>query len=246
MSIWALSDPHLEFSTSNKSMEVFGPMWADYTNRIQKHWKNLVKENDLMLIPGDISWAMKFDAALIDLNWINNLPGTKIILKGNHDYWWPSASKLKSSLPPSIQFIQNNVYNWNGVSIGGSRLWDSDEYSFNEIIEFQENPHARKIVQDKKLTDKIFLRELERLKLSLKQLDQNAKLRITLTHYPPIGLKLEHSRVSKILEEYNIDYCVFGHLHSIKPNRELFGEKNGVKYILSSSDYLEFVPIKVV
>lgn len=242
MSIWALSDLHLAFGAPNKSMEIFGPMWEDYVNKIEKNWKELVKEGDLMLIPGDISWAMKFDDALIDLNWIDALPGTKVILKGNHDYWWPSVSKLKSSLPPSIHFIQNDVYNWNGISIGGSRLWETDEYSFNEIIEFQENPKAREVTEDKELSEKIFLRELERLKLSLKQLDQNAKLRIALTHYPPIGLDLKDSRVSKILEEYNVDYCVFGHLHNVKTERKLFGEKSGVKYVFTSGDYLEFVP----
>jgi predicted phosphohydrolase len=250
MSVWALSDLHLAFSIPSKTMEEFGPSWEDYANKIRKHWLEHIKEEDLVLIPGDICWAMHLEEAIIDLQWIDALPGTKVILRGNHDYWWSSSAKMAKIMPPSIHFIQNNVYNWQGISIGGSRLWDTAEYHFNAFIEFRENPKARvtppeTLAQKKEEDEKIFLRELERLKLSLSQLDPQAKLRIALVHYPPIGANLAPSRASQILEQFQIDYCIFGHLHNVRPGSLPFGEARGVKYLFTSCDYLQFKPFKV-
>ncbi len=226
-------------------MDLFGADWKDYTDKIEKHWRLLITNDDLVLIAGDISWAMNLDEAMPDLNWIAALPGTKLMCKGNHDYWWPSASKLAKALPPSIKFIYNNVFNWNGVSIGGTRLWDSKEYSFGEFIDFKPGKQKEKPPKDFEIEEKIFLRELERLKYSLGQLDPNAHTRIAMVHYPPIGNDLKPSRASVILEHYKIDYCIFGHLHSLKKGVQLFGEARGIKYILTSCDYLNFIPIKV-
>ena len=228
-------------------MEAFGPLWAGYTEKIEKHWRELISPDDLVLVPGDISWAMRLDDALVDLRWIDALPGTKVLIKGNHDYWWSSKTKLMKVMPPSIHVIQNDVFNWKDVTIGGSRLWDSDEYRFNHLVHFQENPSATKEVPSKEEDRKIFDRELERLKLSLKQLNPSSTLRIALTHYPPIGTDLAPSRASAILEENGIQICVFGHLHSLKKtSAPLFGEIRGVRYILSSCDYLDFIPLKVL
>src|SRR5579872_4430811 len=179
MSIWALADLHLAFSVPDKSMEFFGPSWHQYAEKIEKNWRALISPEDLVLIPGDICWAMHLEQALVDLKWIDALPGTKVILRGNHDYWWTSPSKMAKVMPPSIHFIQNNAFNWNQVSIGGSRLWDTPEYSFGTFIEFQENPRARPQevktdAEEAETEEKIFVRELERLKLSLKQLNKNA------------------------------------------------------------------------
>ena len=250
MAIWALSDPHLSFGAPNKSMEIFGPEWAGYADNIEKNWRAVVRPEDLVLVPGDISWAMRMEEALIDLRWIDALPGTKVILRGNHDYWWSSASKLKKSLPPSIHFIQNNVYDWGDVTIGGSRLWDTEEYNFNQFVHFQENPKAKakplvEKVEEEDADEKIFKRELERLRLSLEQLNPKAKTRIALTHYPPIGADLKPSLASAILEEYKIDICVFGHLHSLK-KVSLFGEARGIRYVLTSCDYIDFKPIRIL
>jgi len=248
MNIWAISDLHLSLGDASKSMEVFGDSWKDYVRRIEQEWKNHIQPEDLVLVPGDISWAKNLDGALIDLNWIDSLPGTKVIIKGNHDYWWDSSSKMQKVMPPSIKFIQNDVFNWNGVSIGGSRLWDTEEYNFNKYIEFVENPRENKKENTKNTEEqeKIYTRELERLKLSLNKLDPKAKVRIALTHYPPVGADLSPSKASAILENYKIDICVFGHLHSVKRGVPLFGEKNGVKYIFASCDYLKFVPLRVL
>lgn len=228
-------------------MAFFGPRWEGYADKIKEHWLSCVKEEDLVLIPGDISWAMTLQDALIDLEWIHQLPGTKLLLKGNHDYWWASNAKMKQSLPPSIFFIHNNVFNWNDVTIGGSRLWDTEEYSFHSFIEFQENPRAKKEQPPSpELDRKLFLKELDRLKQSLAGLDPNASLRIALTHYPPIGADLKPSLASQILIDFKIDLCIFGHLHNVKKNSLPFGTAEGVKYIFASCDYINFAPIRIV
>jgi uncharacterized protein len=250
MTVWALSDPHLAFGVPEKTMEAFGPAWELYADKIAANWKRCIAKEDLVLLPGDISWAMRAEDAAVDLAWIDALPGTKVILRGNHDYWWSSASKLAKIMPPSIHFIQNNVFLWNAIAIGGSRLWDTPEYSFNQFIVFQENPRARvktaeDLIKEKEEEERIFARELERLKLSLDQLPKGAEYRIAMTHYPPIGADLSPSRASKILEEHAIDVCVFGHLHNVRKNSLPFGEARGVKYLFTSCDYLDFIPLKV-
>lgn len=251
MSVWALSDLHLAFGVPGKTMEDFGPAWENYTQKIETHCKRLISPQDLLLIPGDISWAMHLKDALIDLAWIDQLPGTKVILKGNHDYWWSSSSQLKKALPASIHFIHNNAFHWQGISIGGARLWDTSEYRFNPYIEFKENPRARQktpqeIANAQEEEEKIFTRELQRLELSLQQLDPDAHTRIALTHYPPVGADLAPSRASAILEKYQIHYCVFGHLHSVKPHALPFGAARGVNYLFTSCDYLDFIPMKII
>lgn len=250
MSVWALSDPHLAFGVPEKTMEAFGPSWHKYAEQIETNWKKLISAEDLVLLPGDISWAMQLEDALVDLKWIDALPGTKVILRGNHDYWWPSSSKLSKILPSSIHFIQNNTFTWKEIAIGGSRLWDTPEYSFHSFIEFQENPKAKvktpeMLGKEKEEDERIFIRELERLKLSLSQLPRDAKVKIALTHYPPIGANLSPSRASEILEQFKIDICIFGHLHNIRKGTLPFGEARGVKYLFASCDYLDFIPLKV-
>ena len=251
MTIWALSDPHLAFGVPEKTMEAFGPSWERYAEKIKAHWTAAIAPEDLVLVPGDISWAKRLDEALIDLQWIDALPGTKVILRGNHDYWWSSPAKLSKIMPPSIHFIQNNVFIWNEIAIGGSRLWDTPEYNFAPYIEFQENPRARikppeELKNEKEEEERIFVRELERLKLSLSQLPKESKIKIALTHYPPVGADLAPSRASQILESFQIHYCVFGHLHNVRPGSLPFGEARGVKYLFTSCDYLDFKPLKIL
>jgi predicted phosphohydrolase len=246
MSIWALSDPHLSLGNPSKDMQVFGADWANYPQKIEENWKDSIKAEDLVLLPGDISWAKSLQEAQKDLAWIDSLPGTKLILKGNHDYWWASNAKMTAAMPPSIHFLYNNAFTWNDVTIGGTRLWDTQEYNFNEFIEFKENPKARKEAPPSiEETEALFEKELERLKLSLGCLDPKAKLRIALTHYPPIGADLAPSRTSSILEAFHIDICIFGHLHSVRKNSLPFGKAQGIDYIFASADYIEFKPIQI-
>lgn len=244
MTIWAIADLHLSFGVPSKNMDVFGPEWADYAEKIKTHWLASVAPEDLVLIAGDVSWAMHLAEAKIDLDWIDVLPGTKLMIRGNHDYWWSSPTKVQSILPPSIHFIQNNVFQWKDVSIGGTRLWDSDEYSFHEYIIMRDSLVSASR-EEKPDQEKIFRRELERLELSLKQLDQKAKARIVMTHYPPISADLQPSRTSALLEKYNVDVCVFGHLHNLVKNKKMFGERNGVRYLLTAGDYLDFRPLQI-
>lgn len=246
--IWAIADLHLSFGVANKSMEIFGPQWKNHAEVIASHWKRLIHPEDLVLVPGDLSWAMRVEEVIPDLQWVHSLPGTKVMIKGNHDYWWGSLSKIVPILPPSIHLIQNNVFNWKGISIGGARLWDTPEYSFGAFTEYRENPKAKNSEEEvqEDLSQKIFERELERLKMSLKNLDPQAQVRIALTHYPPIGADLAPSRASQILEQHKVHLCVFGHLHSLKANIPLFGEARGIRYVLASCDYIHFQPIPVL
>jgi len=253
MRIWAIGDLHLSFGVENKSMDLFGPAWENHAQRIAQNWKSIVHPSDLVLVPGDLSWALKLEEAIPDLQWVHDLPGTKVMIKGNHDYWWGSLKKIAEVLPPSIHLIQNNAFHWKDVAIGGARLWDTPEYSFNQFVDFRENPKAKaktpkelEEVAQEELSQTIFNRELERLKMSLACLNKEAKVRIAMTHYPPISADLKPSRASQILEQNKIDICVFGHLHNIKPDAQLFGEKNGIRYLLTSGDYIRFHPIAVL
>jgi uncharacterized protein len=244
MAVWSLADLHLALNVPDKKMDFFGEPWIDYTDKIKKNWLAHIHPNDLVLLPGDISWGMKLEDAKVDLDWIHSLPGTKVMVRGNHDYWWTSLSKVEKILPPSIHLIQNNVFNWKEYTIGGTRLWDGD-YSFNSYIDFKENPRAKKlsdVIDDPAETQRIYQREVTRLELSLKNLNRDAKVRLAMTHYPPIGADLAETEASRMLEKYKVNVCVFGHLHNVKKNSLPFGEKNGVRYILTACDYLDFIP----
>ncbi|NGX61797.1 MAG: 3',5'-cyclic adenosine monophosphate phosphodiesterase CpdA [Chlamydiae bacterium] len=245
MSVFAIADLHLSFGVPEKTMEAFGLVWKHYAEKIESAWREFITEEDLVLVAGDISWAMSLEKAQIDLEWIGNLPGTKVMIKGNHDYWWSSLAKVQTILPPSCHLIQNNAFSWKDCTIGGARLWDTDEYDFSAYIDFQET-NVSPSEEPKPTPAKIFNRELNRLELSLQALDPNATHRLVMTHYPPISSSLASSKVSALLEKYRIDICVFGHLHNVKPKALPFGETRGVAYYLTSCDYLDFKPIKIL
>jgi predicted phosphohydrolase len=246
MHIWAIADLHLAQSVPSKNMAVFGPEWEGYMDKMAASWRELVHSDDLVLLPGDISWAMKLEEAKIDLQWIDALPGTKVMIRGNHDYWWSSAKKMSEVFPPSVHFIHNTAFHWNDIAIGGTRLWDTPEYNFNGYVHFKENPRARPAAKEEEGGEAIFERELERLKMSLRQMNPSAKLKIGMVHYPPISADLQPSRTSAILEEFGVQICVFGHLHNLKKDKPLFGEARGIKYHLTAADYLDFRPIRIL
>ena len=250
MRVFAIGDLHLSFGVPNKKMDVFGPDWEDHAHKIETHWRRSIHPEDLVLVPGDISWAMRLEEAVVDLQWIDALPGTKVLLKGNHDYWWGSLKKIASVLPPSIHLIQNQAFHWKEIAIGGARLWDTPEYAFGAWVEMQA-PLKQKPVEEEDLlqeefTQKLFDKELGRLRTSLSLMRPDAKIRIAMTHYPPIGADLAPSRASQILEEFRISTCVFGHLHNIRAGEALFGEARGIRYLLASADYIRFQPIAVL
>lgn len=249
MAVWSIADLHLSFGVPNKQMDVFGPQWKNYTEKIEHHWRTMIAPEDLVLIPGDISWAMHVEEAKPDLDWIGQLPGTKVLIRGNHDYWWNSLSKIKKILHPSCHLIQNNSWTWQEITIGGSRLWDVPGLSFNDVIDFKVNERSRKPLMEKDDSpdgQKIYERELGRLEASLKSMNPLSKKRIIMTHYPPVGHDLKETEASRLLEKYKVDMCVFGHLHNVKPGLKLFGERHGVTYHLTACDYLEdFKPLRI-
>ena len=224
MKIFAISDLHLSINNP-KPMDIFGPAWDNYLNSIEEDVKAKVSENDILLIPGDISWAMKFEDALPDLDYISTFSGKKILLRGNHDYWWKSISLLREHLPNDMYAVQNDAIRFDGVVICGTRGWTVPE-------------KEHKTEQDKKIYD----REVIRLKLSLedaKHKMQEGDHLVCMMHYPPYNSKYEESDFTKLLEEYGVEICVFGHIHSYNKAQKLTHEMNGIKYYLTSCDLVK-------
>lgn len=223
MAIYAIGDLHLS-GHSDKPMDIFGDHWIGHENKIKASWLKKVSENDAVLIPGDISWAMTLEKAMVDLEWIASLPGTKYLIRGNHDYWWKSITKL-NLLFDSMNFIQNNSFIYMEYVICGARGWICpNDYKFTD--------------HDKK----IYLREANRLEMSLKSAKQQEDREIiAMMHYPPTNEKLEPSLFTEIFEKYNVGHVIYGHLHDeTSHNCGLQGTYNGVNYRLTSCDYLNF------
>lgn len=229
MSLYAIGDLH--FSTSvNKPMDIFGDNWDNHQNKIIDNWKEIIKEDDTVLVLGDTSWAMNMKEAKEDLDIIDNLPGKKIFIKGNHDFWWSSLNKLKSAYK-KITFLQNSYYKYENIGICGTRGWLCP----NEV-KFDDND------------EKIYKREQLRLKMSLEAaIKDGCEELVVITHYPPTNDKLEESEFTKIFEEYRVKKVAYGHLHGTESfEMGLKGERNNVEYILASSDYIDFKPIKIM
>lgn len=232
MSIWALSDPHLSFG-SNKPMDVFGEQWADHPALIESEWQAVVKETDTVLMPGDISWGMNFREALPDLAFINNLPGTKLIGRGNHDYWWNSLTKMEQFAADNqlktLRFMRNNAFVIEDVVIANTRGWIlPEDRNFTE--------------QD----DKIFKRELIRLRLSLEEgrkLRQEGQAFLLTLHYPPLGPAGRATEITEILHEYDVSACIYGHVHGRNPYASFNGDHEGIVYKNTACDLLGFKPL---
>lgn len=250
MNIWALSDLHLSFGVKNKEMDVFGEKWVRHHEKIKMHWESMVQKDDLMLIAGDISWALTLEEAIPDLAWIDQLPGTKVMIKGNHDLWWKSQSKVKSILPPSIHIIYNNAFNLGDITIGGARLWENASIDYSPYITFVDTPnvhvHLKENTEEEKRHDeKVFQNELSRLAWSLDAMKREAKLRIVMLHYPPTNPQHEENNVTRLLENEAIDYCIYGHIHNLKEGAPVDYTMGNVKYICTAADWLNFVPYKL-
>jgi len=229
MALFAIGDLHLGLSV-DKPMNIFGEMWEKHEEKIKENWIKKISENDSIIIPGDISWATDFDDAVMDLQWIDNLPGKKYLLRGNHDFWWSSLKKMNDRFP-SLNFIQNNFYSYKDYGICGTRGWTCpNKISFDS--------HDRKI----------FDREVIRLKLSLDEAKNHGYNNIVVAmHYPPTNEDFEMSEFTKIFEEYRVKKVIYGHLHTESSfGAGIKGMVNGVEYILSSSDYLGFDPIEIL
>ena len=200
-----------------------------------------MSNNDVVLIPGDISWSLKYENALKDLYFISNLPGKKVIIKGNHDFWWTSISKLRKEPLENTFFIQNDILEFSNIIISGTRLWDFPFINWDEYS----NSYKLDISDDEKFNDKIRKREIERLKLCLNKMEKYSDhFKIFLTHYPPIGQSRNRNIISDLLSEYYVDLCVFGHLHNINFDLDniIDYKIDNTRYVLVSCDYLSFIP----
>lgn len=225
--IFAIGDLHFD-NTGEKPMDIFGDNWIDHEENIIDNWKSIVTSDDLILLPGDISWALKLEDAYEDLLKIDQLPGKKIILKGNHDYWWHSLRKLNNLGLKTIDFLQNNSFIYNDIGIIGTRGWSSIDL---------DNIHAK--------DNKIFQRELNRLRLSLESL-RDVKKKIAILHYPPFNQDLSPNEFINILKEFNVDICLYGHLHAEGHQYAVEGLIQGIEFHCVSSDYINFKPKQIL
>lgn len=221
MKIFAISDLHLSGHTP-KPMSVFGNHWEGHWDKIRSNWTERVKEEDVVLIPGDISWAMKLDEAIVDLNEIGELPGKKIMIRGNHDYWWSSISRVRQVVDPSIFPLQNDSIKYGGMWFCGTRGWQT--------------PGAREYSDHDR---KIFNRELMRLELSLKSVKDEDPI-VVLLHYPPFNDRGETTEFIEIMKSYRVKHVVFGHLHGESLKNVIEGHIEGMDFHLVSCDYLNF------
>ncbi|QZY53747.1 metallophosphoesterase [Crassaminicella profunda] len=229
MGIYVIGDLHLSFGV-DKPMDIFGSHWVNHHEKIEKSWLEMIHHDDCVLIPGDTSWAMNMNEARVDLEWIHALPGKKILIRGNHDYWWSSVTKM-NKLFEDIKFLQNNYFTYKNYAICGTRGWLC--------------PNDNKFTEH---DQKIYEREIHRLKLSINHaLKDGYKDLLVMTHYPPTNDKLEPSEFTKIYEEYGVRKVIYGHLHG-KESFEggLQGEKNGIFYYLTSCDALDFKLLKIL
>lgn len=221
--IFCIGDLHLP-GGFDKPMHVFGDHWDAHFDRISADWRERVDDQDIVLIPGDISWAMQLHQALPDLEAVAALPGHKIMIRGNHDYWWSAISKLRSVLPEHMYALQNDAILMHGVVFCGSRGWVM--------------PSGPDDAENQKIYD----RELLRMELSLKQgrrLSQDARL-IVLTHYPPTDDSGRSTKLTQMLAEYRVDDLVYGHLHAQANDYAFSGTVDGVRCHPCSCDGLGF------
>ena len=233
MAIYVIGDLHLSFGV-NKPMDVFGEKWENHSEKIKENWLNKVKDTDTVVLPGDFSWATYLEESEKDFEFLNSLPGNKILSKGNHDYWWTTVTKMKKFLNDrnfnKIDFLYNNSFLVENKIITGTRGW----------ITVPTSPDNYKILK----------RENDRLKLSIEsginQFGRDKEI-IAFIHYPPFYKEMVPDEINfrLTMEKYGVKKCIYAHLHGESHNEAIEGKINGINYILSSSDYLKFDLMKI-
>jgi predicted phosphohydrolase len=240
MRVWALSDLHLSLG-GDKPMDVFGDHWASHHLRMAEAWDRLVAPQDLVLSPGDFSWAMKPGEATADFRWLGQRPGRKVLIKGNHDYWWPSSkTKLASLLPADTWALKKQACIIDGIGIFGVRGGD-----FAPLTRYGDKRSQEDV-------DQALEREERELQASIEHLqrleDQHgpSRLRICLFHYPPVPPGSRHSRFTPMIEAMRPLYCIYGHLHGgdAAPAR-IEGDHHGITYRCTSCDLIDFSPVLI-
>ncbi len=230
MSIFAIGDLHLSFN-ADKPMDIFGDNWQNHEEKIKNDWISKVADNDLVLLPGDFSWSMYLEEAKADFEFLNNLPGKKLLLKGNHDYWWTTTKKMREFIKEynfkNIDFIYNNSYEFENYIIVGTRGWALTGEEYDE---------------------KLINRELLRLEFSIqdgiKKYGKEKEI-IVCMHYPPVVKNSENKQFIEIMKKYNIKQCLYGHLHATAIKDALEGNIDGINCKLVSADAINFELIKV-
>lgn len=238
MSLFVIADLHLS-SDGSKSMEIFGSRWTDYMNKLRKNWTAVVTPEDTVIVPGDISWGLKLEDAIDDLKFLDSLPGQKLIGKGNHDFWWSTASKMKVMMEEqgikTIKLLYNNAYICEDCIVCGTRGWFVEENQQHTVG----NADYNRIVN----------REVIRLRLSL---DEAVKLQrehpeipiSVFLHFPPVWNGFVCREIVDVLHEYGIRSCYFGHIHGAyhMPRTTNF---EGVDFVLTAADALQFSPMPI-
>jgi len=228
MALYAIGDLHLSFGT-DKPMDVFGGGWVDYTDKLAQGFSALTAD-DMCVLCGDISWGMSLEESLKDFQFIDSLPGRKIILKGNHDYWWSTAAKMESFFSAnaitSIEILHNNCYYYKGTAICGTRGWLGDG-------EFTAEQNA-----------KIYARETARLRTSL-QSAKDADEIICFFHYPVRFKNIVCHDIIAVMDEFGVRKCYYGHLHGEGHRLAVCGEVDGINYEIVSADFLGFAPLQI-
>lgn len=222
MSLFGIGDTHLSFG-KNKPMDIFSG-WDSYVERLEKQWNGVIDDDDTVVINGDISWSMRLSECYEDFSFLNSLKGRKILLKGNHDYWWSTLSKINKYLEDNkfdtIKVLFNNSFNAGNYSICGTRGW------------FYDSPESDK---------KVILRERQRLIRSVESAGDERE-KIVFLHYPPVYDDQVCEEIYSVLVDYKIKRCYFGHIHGEKTGRYEHFERDGIRFSLISSDYLRFCP----
>ncbi len=227
MALFAIADLHLSLSV-NKPMDIFSG-WDNYVERLSENWTKIVSDEDTVVLPGDISWGIDLNEAKADFGFINGLKGTKIILKGNHDYWWSTMSKLNSFLKENrfdtIKILHNNHYRYEEYGICGTRGW------INET--------------DIPADAKVLAREAGRLETSIQSALAEDLEPIVFLHYPPIYGDEYNYDILDVMYKYNIKKCYYGHLHGKAHKYAICGERDGIDFRLISGDFVQFCPIRI-
>lgn len=229
MALFVMGDLHLSLS-SDKSMDIFGG-WENYAERIKENWNREVSPEDTVVVPGDISWAMSLKEAVADFRYIHELPGRKIILKGNHDYWWTTAAKMNNFLAEngfdSIFILHNNHYAYENYGICGTRGWINDD---------SEPADA-----------KVLAREAQRLETSIASAENAGLEPLVFLHYPPLYGNEYNPDLLEVMYRHNIKRCWYGHIHGRKGHQNAVnGERDGIVFQLVSADYVQFCPVKIM
>lgn len=221
MIIYTIGDLHLS-NQVEKPMNIFGSQWQNHEEQIRENWSAIVNDDDVVIMPGDFSWATYLEQAEEDFKFLGSLPGEKIMLKGNHDYWWETVTKMKNFLKKievdKVEFLYNNSFYRGGICFCGTKGWDSKEEKDTKIMN----------------------RELTRLNISIDSLSINCNERVAVFHYPPD----ENMEIMGILKENRINKCIYGHKHGVSEEPKRY-TKDGIEFINASADQIGFTPVEI-